>query len=185
MKAERSGSLETAQTVTEKAEEIKAKDEKSVSSVAETAPKHETVHEMTVDRIAAVTQDAHEGQMMEVVEASTKTAHETMKEADMTTKTGEYENASGVEKASTPIAAMTHESKQDATADAGMSNTVSASVLLERSADDQPGRVLQKKMRAVQDIMLGREGVERATRWRKKLTDLRKNGDQRWFAPRR
>ena len=120
MKAERSGSLETAQTVTEKAEEIKAKEEKSVSSVAETAPKHETVHEVTVDRIAAVTQDAHEGQMMEVVEASTKTAHETMKEADMTTKTGEYENASGVEKASTPIAAMTHESKQDATADVGM-----------------------------------------------------------------
>ena len=51
-----------------------------------------------------------------------------------TTKTGEYENASkvGVEKASTPIAAMTHESKQDATADVGMSNTVSASVPLER-----------------------------------------------------
>ena len=41
------------------------------------------------------------------------------------------------------------------------------------------------KMRAVQGIMLGREGVETATRLRKKLTDLRKNGDQWWFAPRR
>ena len=33
MKPERSGSLETAQAVTEKAEEIKATEEKSVSSV--------------------------------------------------------------------------------------------------------------------------------------------------------
>ena len=57
-----------------------------------------------------------------------------MKEADITTETGEYENASkvGVEKASTPIAAPTHESKQDATADVGMSKTVSANVPLER-----------------------------------------------------
>ena len=75
-----------------------------------------------------------EGQMMDEVEASTKTAHETMKEADIPTKTGEYENVSkvGVEKASTPIAASTHESKQDAADDVGMSNTVSASVPLER-----------------------------------------------------
>ena len=51
---------------------------------------------------------------MEEVEATTKTAHETMK------------------KASTPIAASTHESKQDAADDVGMSNTVSASVPLER-----------------------------------------------------
>ena len=57
-----------------------------------------------------------------------------MKEADITTETGEYEKVSkvGVEKASTPIAASTHESRQDATDDDGMSNTVSASVLLER-----------------------------------------------------
>ena len=49
-------------------------------------------------------------------------------------RTGEYESDSkvGVEKASTPIASSIHESKQDATADVGMSNTVSASVPLER-----------------------------------------------------
>ena len=72
--------------------------------------------------------------MMDEVEASTKTANETMKEADITTETGEYENASkvGVEKASTPIAAPTHESKQDATDDVGMFNTVSTSLPLER-----------------------------------------------------
>ena len=40
VKAERSCSLETAQAVTEKAEETKATEEKSVSSVAETVPKH-------------------------------------------------------------------------------------------------------------------------------------------------
>ena len=40
------------------------------------------MNEVTFDRIAAVPQDAHEGQMMEEVEATTKTAHETMKEAD-------------------------------------------------------------------------------------------------------
>ena len=85
-----------------------------MSSVAESAPKHETVHEVTFDRIAAVLQDAHRGQMMDKVEALTKTAHETMKEADMPAKTGEYENVSGVgvEKASTQIAPSTLESKQ-------------------------------------------------------------------------
>ena len=65
-----------AQAVTEKAKEIKAMEEKSVSSVAESVPKHETVHEVAVDRIAAVFQDAHEGQIMKEVEATTKTAHE-------------------------------------------------------------------------------------------------------------
>ena len=60
MKAEWSGSLEKAQAVTEKAKDIKVTEEKSVSSVAETVPKHETVHEVAVDRIAAVPQDAHE-----------------------------------------------------------------------------------------------------------------------------
>ena len=54
VKAERSGSLETAQAVTEKAKEIKVTEEKSVSSVTETVPKHETVHEVAVDRIATV-----------------------------------------------------------------------------------------------------------------------------------
>ena len=126
--------METAQAVTEKAEESKATEEKSVSSVAESVPKNETVNELTFDRIAAVPQDAHRGQMMDEVEATTKTAHETMKEADIPTETGEYENASevGVEKASTTMAASTHESKQDATDDVGWSNTVSASVPLER-----------------------------------------------------
>ena len=72
--------------------------------------------------------------MVEYVEATTKTAHETMKEADIPTKTGEYENVSkvGVEKASTPIAASTHESKQDAADVVGMSHMVSANVPLER-----------------------------------------------------
>ena len=71
--------------------------------------------------------------MMEEVEASTKTANETMKEGRHI-ETGEYENVRkiGVEKASTPIAASTHESRQDATDDDGMSNTVAASVPLER-----------------------------------------------------
>ena len=134
MKAERSGLSETEQAVTEKAEEIKATEEKSVSGVVESVPKHETVHEVTFDRTAAVLQDAHRDLMMEEAEASTKTANQTMKEADITTETGEYENVSkvGVEKASTPIAASTHESRQDATDDGGMSNTVSASVPLER-----------------------------------------------------
>ena len=63
MKAERSGSLETAQAVAEKAKDIQATEGKSVSSVAETVPKHETVHEVTVDKIAAATQDAHRGMM--------------------------------------------------------------------------------------------------------------------------
>ena len=105
-----------------------------MSSVAESVPKHETVHEVTFDKTAAVPQDALRGQMMDEFESSTKTAHETMKEADIPTKIGEYENVSevGVEKASTPIAASTHESKQDATDDVGMSHTVSASVPLER-----------------------------------------------------
>ena len=87
---------ETEQAVTEKAEEIKATEEKSVSSVVESVPKHETVHEVAVDRTAAVLQDAHRDQMMEEVEASTKTANETMKEADITTENGEYENVSKV-----------------------------------------------------------------------------------------
>ena len=127
MKAERSGLSETEQAVTEKAEEIKATEDKSVSSVVKSVPKHETVH-------AAVLQYAHREQMMEEVEASTKTANETMNEADITTETGEYEIVSkvGVERASTPIAASIHESRQDATDDDGMSNTVSASVPLER-----------------------------------------------------
>ena len=58
MKGKRSGLSETAQTVTEKAEEIKATEKKSVSSVAESVPKHETVHEVTFDIITAVHQDA-------------------------------------------------------------------------------------------------------------------------------
>ena len=41
---------ETAQAVTEKATVIKATEEKSVSSVAETVLKHETVHEVAIDR---------------------------------------------------------------------------------------------------------------------------------------
>ena len=40
---------ETAQAVTEKATVIKATEEKSVSSVAETVLKHETVHEVADD----------------------------------------------------------------------------------------------------------------------------------------
>ena len=131
VKAERSGLSETEQAVTDKAEEIKATEEKSVSSVVESVPKHETVHEVTFDRTAAALQDAHRDQMMEEVEALTKTANETMKEANITTETGESENVRkvGVEKASTPIEASTHESATD---DDGMSNTVSASVPLER-----------------------------------------------------
>ena len=41
---------ETAQAVAEKATVIKATEEKSVSSVAETVLKHETVHEVAIDR---------------------------------------------------------------------------------------------------------------------------------------
>ena len=41
---------ETAQAVAEKATVIKATEEKSVSSVAETVLKHETVHEVADDR---------------------------------------------------------------------------------------------------------------------------------------
>ena len=40
---------ETAQAVAEKATVIKATEEKSVSSVAETVLKHETVHEVAID----------------------------------------------------------------------------------------------------------------------------------------
>ena len=40
---------ETAQAVTEKATVIKATEEKSLSSVAETVLKRETVHEVAVD----------------------------------------------------------------------------------------------------------------------------------------
>ena len=40
---------ETAQAVTEKATMIRVTEEKSVSSVAETVLKHETVHEVTDD----------------------------------------------------------------------------------------------------------------------------------------
>ena len=39
-------------------------------------------------------------------------------------------------------------------------------------------RMMSTSLRAAQDIMLGREGEETATRLRKNLTDLRKNGDQ-------
>ena len=42
-----------------KAKEIKVTEEKSVPSVAESVPKHETVHEVTFDRTAAAPQDAH------------------------------------------------------------------------------------------------------------------------------
>ena len=49
----------TAQGVTEKAKEIRATEEKLVSSVVETVPKHETVHVVVVDRFAAVPHDAH------------------------------------------------------------------------------------------------------------------------------
>ena len=168
MKAERSGLSETEQAVTEKAEEIKATEEKSVSSVVESVPKHETVHEVTVDRIAAVFQDAHRDQMMEEVEASTKTANETMKEADITTETGEYENVSkvGVEKASTPIAASTHESRQDATDDDGMSNTVSASVPLERGQPMTNQAETQKTQDFPQGLAMGIfAGSGRTWRW--------------------
>ena len=41
---------ETAQAVAEKATVIKATEEKFVSSVAETVLKHETVHEVAIDR---------------------------------------------------------------------------------------------------------------------------------------
>ena len=43
---------ETAQAVAEEATVIKATEEKSVSSVAEVVLKHETVHEVAIDRTA-------------------------------------------------------------------------------------------------------------------------------------
>ena len=83
-----------------------------MSSVAESVPKHETVHEVTRST-PRCSEGSDDGRGFE---ASTETAHETMKDADITTETGEYEGASkvGVEEASTPIAAPTHESKEDA-----------------------------------------------------------------------
>ena len=134
----------------------------------------ETVHEVTFDRIAAVLQDDHRDQMMEEVEAS-KTANETMKEADITTETGEYENVSkvGVEKASTPIAVSTHESRQDATDDDGMSNSVSASVPLERGQPMTTQAETQKigtvAMRRQEQLGVNSSGehktIHKASRW--------------------
>ena len=63
-------------------------------SAVESAPKHETVHEVTFARTAAVPRDIYS--QMKEVEASTKTANETMKDADTTTETGEHENVSEV-----------------------------------------------------------------------------------------
>ena len=60
-----------------------------MSRVAETVPKRGTVREVAFDRITAVLQDAHRGQLMDEVAATTKTAHETMKEADVPTETDE------------------------------------------------------------------------------------------------
>ena len=92
VKAERSGLSETAQTVKEKAEEIKATEEKSVSSVAESVPKHE--NSVRSDRFTGsprYPKTLAECQMMDEVETTTKMANETMKEGDIPTKIGEYE----------------------------------------------------------------------------------------------
>ena len=123
---------ETEQAVIEKAEDIKATEEKSVSSVVESEPKHETVHEVIFDRTAAVLQDAHKDQMMEEYEASTNTANETMKEADITTEMASARIRLGWRRPAHRSQHRHTSRDKIATDDDGMSNTVSASVPLER-----------------------------------------------------
>jgi len=126
--AERGVSSKSLQAATEEEKKNTATVQQDVAREGETVVEHETKKKATIDKATVSSQDARVEKMMKEVEATTQTAHDTMKKAELTTK-----NGAQAKKASKPIAPPMTLSKKNGVVAVDKSKIVSASAPLKEA----------------------------------------------------